>query len=523
MAMPLRVFAESQHYCNLKLSPSMAAIMDASEGRRPDTIDDRTSIQLFGCPLDSLPSPCPNEVGIRAGGRGGKSSRLLAVKAIHSAIYTPAPTLMRGELARVLIVAPEMDLARQVLSYIKGYIAGSPALRQIAEAVGPGRKSGDTIDDDEEPEDVGTSERVLIRRPNGQLAEIRIRAARRGGMTARSRTLLALLMDEVCFFYAGDGYTVTDQAIYDAGIQRLVPEGQVWLASTPWLEGEGVLEKAIARNWGTHEDALVCVAPTRRLNPTWDQGGALERKMRAIDPENADREILAIPLRRGADHLYDRGSIGRALTLTAPDRPPDVVGVGGDAGFVSDGSGLGVVGRWDTKDERPFYAALHASQVLPLPGEPLKPSEVVGGWAVELKRWPGIPLMVDSFSRESIREHADAVGIQLSEAPSSPAGPHLELRKALDEGRFALGDLPSEAREMVRYQLGQVKRKVTPGGGMSIVMPRRKIVAVGGGGGHCDAVAALVLGHWSAHLAMAEGDWMRVKVPRRGAVGICRR
>jgi hypothetical protein len=44
MTMPLRVFAESKHYCNLKLSPAMAAIMDASEGRRPDTIEDRTSI-----------------------------------------------------------------------------------------------------------------------------------------------------------------------------------------------------------------------------------------------------------------------------------------------------------------------------------------------------------------------------------------------------------------------------------------------------------------------------------------------
>lgn len=506
----LRAFAQSRHFCGLTLSPAMAAIMDASEGL-PVELEPAACLALFGCPASALPRVAPVEVDVMAGGRGGKSSRLLAVKALHAALTVHLPTLRRGEVARSLLVAPDTDLATQVLNYAKGYVAGSEVMRSMVVDSGPGRGASE---DEDEDADVGTAHRILLRRPHdGHLVELVVKAARRGGTTARSRTLVFCALDEACFFYAGDGYTVTDRAIYDAAIQRLVPGAQIWVASTPWLEGEGVLAEAIERNWGRHTDALVAVAPTRVLNPSWDPDGRIERKMRAQDPENARREIDAVPLGKGAEHMYHRDAIRRALELQPPLGRPDAVGFGGDAGFTRDASAVAGVGRWDGAGA-PWLAALVGAELRPEPGRPLKPSAVVDAWASELAPWPGAAVVVDGHYREAIREHAAGHGLGLLDAPTAPVVAHLETRKALDEGRLALGGLGHEAREALRVQLGAVRRKVQPGGGLAVILPRSRAVAVGGGGGHCDLVAALVLAVWQAGRvaeseAVAEGYGMR--------------
>jgi len=493
-----RAFLESPHYCGLTLSPAMGAIVDASEGVTP-AIPEALSLQLFGCRLSGLPREARRTVAIRAGGRAGKTSRLLAPKAIHAAWTVPLPTVRRGEVARALLTAPDVDLAAQMLAYAKGYVTGSPVLRSCVVESSSKRRSADDEDDD-----VGTQERIVLRRPHdGHLVEIVVKAAKRGGTTARSRTLVFAGLDEAAFFYADDGYGVTDTAIYDAAIQRVVPGGQVWIASTPWLADEGLLEHFIAEEWGKHEETLVAVAPTRLLNPTWDPDGSIERNMRKRDPDNADREILAIPLAQGAEQLYHRDAIRRALELVPPSRPPDAVGLGADAGFVSDAAAFAVVGRWDTRGEPPLFGLLLGDEQHPERGAPLRPGAVVASWAALSSPWPFVPWALDGHYREALREHADAHGRSLVEAPSSPAGPHLDLAKILGEGRLALGGVPEEVRERLRVQLGAVRRRALPGGGMQVILPRRKGAQ---GGGHCDLVAALVLAQWQAGLAAYAGE-----------------
>jgi hypothetical protein len=156
-----RTFAESPHYCGLTLSPLMAATMDAAEGREipPGLLSDETVSRHFGCTRDQLPRLRRALVAVRAGGRAGKTSRLLATKALHAALTVPLPTLAPGERAVALLMAPDLKLSQQILGFVRGYCEGSPDLRS--------RVTRDTADE------------IELRRPDGNAVAIRTRAASR--------------------------------------------------------------------------------------------------------------------------------------------------------------------------------------------------------------------------------------------------------------------------------------------------------------------------------------------------------
>lgn len=477
-----RAFLESPRFCGLTLSPAIAAIADASEGRRP-TIDDETAQQLFGCSLDDLPTEPRRTVAVRAGGRGGKTSRLLAPKAVHAAWTVPLPDVRRGEVARALLIAPDKDLAAQTLSYARGYIAGSGVLR--AALVDAPRSE----DDDE----IGTKERIALKRPDGRVVEIVIKAATRGGKAARARTLVFAGLDEAAFFYADDGYTVTDREIYRAAIQRVVPGGQVWIVSTPWIAETGILEEQVQKNLGSHETALVAVAGTRLLNPSWDPTGEIEADMRAEDPENAAREIDAVPLAAGTTTFFDPTAIARAFELEPPTGVVAAVGAGGDLGFVNDSSAAAAMVRY--RDG--VYAPKVVVEIRPEPGEPLKPSVVCRAIARAIVPAGAESIVADGHYRESAREHLSENGVIFLDAPAGAPGKHetyLALRNAMGEGKLCLGGsewADESTRRRLRLQLRAVLKKPREGGGVQIVSPRKK------GSGHGDIVSALVLGHWA--------------------------
>src|SRR5579859_8067263 len=83
-----RAFLEDASFCGLDLSPMVAAIVDASEGLPVDLPRD-ACIGAFGCGPEQLPREPRRTVCVSAGGRGGKSSRLLAPKALHAAWTVP--------------------------------------------------------------------------------------------------------------------------------------------------------------------------------------------------------------------------------------------------------------------------------------------------------------------------------------------------------------------------------------------------------------------------------------------------
>src|SRR5688572_1829813 len=98
-----KAFLTGKAYCGLKLSPLVAAIADASEGK-PVKLGAHDCEEYFGCAPSALPASPRRTVAVRAGRGGGKTSRLLAPKALHAAWTVPAPLRGKGEELFAVIV-----------------------------------------------------------------------------------------------------------------------------------------------------------------------------------------------------------------------------------------------------------------------------------------------------------------------------------------------------------------------------------------------------------------------------------
>lgn len=461
-------FADFLRWAGLAPSEAIEAIADASEGRHV-----RTALcpKLFGCANDNLPRCARRVVVVRAGGRGGKTSRILAPKALHAALTVPLPTLAAGEHAVALLVAPRELEAMQALSFVRGIIAGRDEL--AAMVVNRSMHRGELR--------LGDAKCITIRRADGKLVDIRIGVASGGGLSARAKTLVFAGLDEAAFFRA-DG-ELTDKALYQAAIQRVVPGGQVWMVSTPWIEGFGVMEEHLKRDWGRHELTLCAMGTTRELNPSWDPDGTIEAQMRIDDPDNASREIDAIPLPAGSKLFFSPEVLARAVNENRPrilDFDPRFEHwASGDLGFRRNSSALGI-----SRLEGELLRLAFLDEVIPKRGEPLIPRDVCEGFGEACARYGTFDLQVDYESIEDARGYLGA--LQLVDprdhrmAPGRRSvgitefNPGTELEPAFTRVRTRMADglveLPNCSRLL--SQLRRVTSKPLAGGRMSIVLPR---------------------------------------------------
>lgn len=483
-----RAFAESPHYCGLTVSPLMAAVMDAADGKPVTTINDAQAREHFGCVCAELPRRPRALVVVRAGGRAGKTSRLLATKALIAALTVPVPTLGPGERAVALLMAPDLQLARQILGFVRGYCdpTTSPSLAS--------RVLRDTADE------------IELRRPDGHTVAIRVRAASRGGRGGRGFVLVFAGLDEASFFRDEASGVVNDTEIFRAIEPRLVPGAQCWVVSTPWVAGVGLLEETLGRDFGTHRTALCVKAPTRALNPTWDPTGEVEAAMRERDPENADREILAIPLVSGSALFFDKPSLDAAVDphrpLSIPPRDGATYGAGGDLAFRRNASALAITERTPAGV---FELAL-AEERQPANGVPLAPAAVCDAFAAEMQRYRAPGLWADSHERERATEELarhDLGVFALPEGQGGKAEQYLFARRLLREGRVRLPKHPK-----LLSQLRAVTSKPAPGGGLTITSPTSP------DGSHGDLASAWIASLWAADHA-SEPDTEVLRVPRR--------
>lgn len=392
-------FLESDDYCGLELSPAVRAVALASEGRGDEIKDVDLAVRLFGVPPDGLPRERPRTVVTRTGGQCGKTSRLGAPRRVFDAWTVPAPNLLPRQRARSLITAARDDLAIAAIDYCKGFIAGSPILKKAVVDV-----KGERIDVDDEEDDVGTLRRILIRRPDGHVVEIQVKAASKGGTGGRSRTLLGALLDE-WEFCESEG-AVTDIEVFRAVTFRVVPGAQVWMMSTPWILGKGQMEELIedetrgikydGREWGkpwddTRTALIVCPDgprgkpfsdATRLFHPTWDPDRVIEKTLRK-DPDNAFRELDNVPFTGGASGFFDPLHIARAITSTIPtDAKRLKRGAGIDAAFVSNSSAQAIVNRFEGQ----LYSLAALDEIIPQRDNPTEPSIACISFADKLER-----------------------------------------------------------------------------------------------------------------------------------------
>jgi hypothetical protein len=203
----------------------------------------------------------------------------------------------------------------------------------------------------------------------------------------------------------------------------------------------------------------------------------------ARDHDNAAREFFCDTSVGGGSGFFDAAAIANAIDETPLPLPVDrrlPTAAAADFAFRSDSSAL-VVARYDGR----FYGVANLLELRPERGKPLAPSHVVARFAEVTKSYGLDHVIADGHYRESIHEHLLTHGLEIIDAPAGLNGKietYSRARAVLHEGR---AKLPNDPRFLA--QLRAVTSRPMPGGGLSIVSPRRA------GGGHGDLVSAWVL------------------------------
>jgi len=427
--------------------------------------------RIFGpIPFDALPPIVRRVLTAVVGGRGGKTYLLIALRMLWGALTRDLTTLAPGEEAFATVVAPNDELRQQAINYALGAARSKPELRALL------RLPKGTKDEDA-PSTFG-----IFRPDFGRVVTFQGAVATRGGYGVRGKWHTDLALDE-CAFFRDASSKVNDKDIYEAGVSRVLPGGQVILGSTPWAE-TGLLYEFWRDNFGKPTTSLVAHAPTLLLNdsPTTREVVELERLR---NPENAAREYDAKFMTSGTTVLFERGALDAAVTdelfaLQAGDE----VAAGGDFAFRGDSSALVMVAM-----RAGVLHVFDGAELRPEEGQPLKPSATVAAFAKTIAGRCGY-LVADGHYREAIAEHLDTHGLAYLPAPAQPADTYVRSRMLLREGKVRIHPLPF--RDRLVQQMREVQGKPTSGGGMSIVHPRWAT------GGHGDLCAALVLALWQA-------------------------
>ncbi len=424
------------------------------------------ALQMFGG-LEDVPRDARRFVLLRLG-RGSGKTTLCAAYAVYCAVTQPVK-VGPGDTPYVITIAPDKDTARLSISMAREMIRGQQYLERLV------------IND----EKTG----ITLRRPDHQQVKIEAFAASRGGSSVRGRTILAFLLDEAEFFTSngddGRSYAVNDHDLFRALKPRLVRNGKGMMVSTPWPV-ETLMGTMFDRNWGHPTDGVAVCAPTilvRGNDP--DIVAMVEDEVRK-DPENARREFFCEVDGLSGEGFFDLAALKGSVTDDAFPRSYNhlwPVAAACDLGFKNDSSSLCIV----QFDGRKYHLACLLEK-RPKPGRPLKPSEVIKDFAAMAKRYGCNHIISDGHYRESVKEHLLEHNIGLIDAPEGMKGKQdtfSRVRSVLHEGLMVLPE--SDLTKRLIGQCKLVTAKASPGGGLSIKIPRKV------GLGHGDLVSSFVL------------------------------
>lgn len=402
-----------------------------------------------------------------AGGRSGKTY-LSSLRLLHLALTVPL-NLAPGEQAFAVIFAPRLKEAMQSLRYIAGAAKKHPQIRTCI------------LSD--------TSEALVIRRPHdNQEVTIAPQAAGAGGISGRGKTLVAVLMDETCFFRDANSGVVNDDAIFDAAQVRVAEGGQTIVASTPWV-ASGLLYRKHKENHGRPKTALSAHASTRNMRTNkliLRQVDAAYKK----DERNAAIEFGAEWGSTTVDLFFTEAELDSLFDGSAPElgRSPKAgerVSFGGDLGFVRNSSTLAGVHELPPTKGRPHPLVLlaHLEEHSPKDGK-LKPSVVCKSFARTIAGQGGAGIVADQHERASLDEHLSDAGLAVLSAVST-SDAMVALRARIREGH-----VKAPEHERLRSQLARTKQKRTIGDKVTVLLPEDL------DGSHGDLAAALAQAVW---------------------------
>ena len=468
-----RLFTDFVAWLNVELLPGQRVLSKvAFDGVDPCDLDANERIiarSLFGN-RETFSAQERRYIVAVCGARAGKTYILIALRVLHLALTVPLDSIAPGQVASAPIIAPDKDLATEAINYIGGAIRSKPELLALC----PG-KTEDT-------------ESIDIQRE--RTVEIVVRAAAARGQTGRGRSLVAAALDEAAFF-RDHNYKVNDTAIYEALSPRVLPGGQLIIASTPWAQ-IGLLYDLFVAN---HPDpscagvampgkdlrtaiAIHAATLTLRDVPMMREVVAVERRR---DEENASREYDAKFMSAGTSVFFDADTIAKCidtrLVLPRTSQYGEEITSGGDLGFAKNSSALAVV-HWSGGDA----CVGELLETKPQAGALLKPSVVVGEYASVIARHGGSYLMGDGHYKATAVEALANENVGFVDAPTAPADAFIAARTLMREGRVRIPDNPR-----LIQQMRETLARRSSGGNVTIVLPLWKT------GEHGDLVAALVL------------------------------
>ena len=397
--------------------------------------------ELFG-PVERVPELARKVVAAVCGARSGKT-RLGALSLLYLALTVDVSALAPGESAFGIIVAPDLRLASQAMSYVRGAVASR---QELAAAV------------------VSESElRIVLRRDKRRTVTIEALPASGGGAATRGRNFVGAMLDEACFF-RDKSYSVNDEDIYRSIAPRVLTGGLTLIQSTPWGKS-GLLWHTHQQNFGAPTSALVAHAATSLMR---SDANLLERVVieRARDPENARREFDAEFL--DSDTQFLSSADVDACTRDDAELPPmqraeHVACI--DPASRANAFTL-VVGRLDFDG---LLVVSLAREWRPGAGSPLDLRAVVREVAAEVRRYGCDTVISDQWSGDALAALFDDCGVALQQ--QTLAG--LDAAEAWQRLRTSLSthalSLPRNAQ--LRADLCGVRRRVSSGGGVSFALP----------------------------------------------------
>lgn len=473
-------FVEFCEFLGVVLSDAQRVLCRvAFDGLEPQDLDPKEralAAKLLG-DVDTIPTVARAVLVCVMGGRAGKSYVFGALYSLWRAVGADLSTLAPGERAVAIIIARDLDLARQTLAYATGAVRSSPRLAAMIVTDG---------------KDV-----LELKRPDGHHVAIIVKAASSGGASGRGRTLVSAVLDE-CAFFRDNSYKINDEDVFKAVHPRVLPGGMTLLISTPWAE-VGLLYTEFERNHGHPKTAIAAHAPTLTMLPT-------ERNKQAVaaeyerDRENAEREFGALFMPQGSGLFFDPEALRRMLRPIKPIRKAkrkNLSVIGGDVGLVHDSSAFTAVHlHWHrdaaNDNARLYFVVADIEEYKPKRGEPLKLSAVVKAGAAMAKRHLTSTIVTDRYNRQAASEHLPK-GVNLwspKETQEAIAERFAAVRDLINEGAI-VGARSDRLFKKLVLQLSQVTKRPMPGGKVKIELLRTP-------GSHGDIVSAFVNAIWLA-------------------------
>lgn len=398
---------------------------------------------------------------VKGRGIGGTRLGAEALALIASTIDLKAAGLDRTELAYVWLGGPKLRHTRPALGFAKAVL----------------RKHGATIEDE-------SAEGFTLVRPDSYRVRFEAFAASRGGDNVRGVHIIGALMTEAGFYYDETGIN-NGEGIFSAMMPRLLKGGLIIIESSPWLES-GLLWREFNQNWAEPKHAIAALCPTVVMRDDAETAAMVAAEYER-DRETAERELGAQFIGGGAGLFFGQELLGPAvdndLSIQAQRPEASRVVVGGDIGLVVDASAFVAISVSGMRLQEKLTVC-DALELKPKKGSPLKLSQVVQKGCAFAGRYGSSQITVDHHELQAGREHLTG-GIMLKPCAGGADAKEarfIRVRQLLREDRIRIPGPLSR----IATQLSLVISKPKPGGGTSIILPRRA-------GTHLDLASAFVL------------------------------